>query len=1055
MRSILRGCCTFTCITALSVYTAPAALAQTAEKRPAQRTFDIAPGSLAAGLKAWARATRRSVLFRSADVVGIRTAGVRETLTDDAALDLLLTGTGFGRVDAERGAVAVVPQAAANTDNATPEILVTGSKSWSLNTGVERSQDDSQPFIVMTRDEIRRSGAPNLETFLRNNLNVNTSPQVSEQATPGNPNSSASRGLSSINLRGLGSRDTLILVDGRRQPGVNIGSGTTTQASITGIPIAAIERIEVLASSASGIYGSGASGGVINIVLKRDFTGGELSLGYGNTADFAQGQGQIDLTYGMPLEGGRTRVAATATWRKTRPLLFGDRRELRDDAIETLLANNPAALTGAFVAPPSSTTVNYKTSNGRLLQLKPGFGGTTLGSNIATVPAGFRGIAIDGVTPLLAGVGRYNFEPADNATPGGTRYPLLFGSEQLNGSLTLRREFNDRISGYVGVTAGRSTSVNYRTLSDLTIALAANARNNPFVGIVNVSLPGTGIEARVTNRQNTWSLVGGAIVRLPASWQMALDLSYARNRFESDAMPPRVTAATISALRNGTLNVLRDVTIDPLAVVFDTVPFSDARTPALSSTFAPSLRLAGPIPVSLPGGKPQMTVNMEYSSERMGESYGIGLTELTRITYVPASEQKTWSAYGEVSFPLIGRNNNVPFIQEFELRLSARAERYQGDGSEAQTCDTFAGPLPSDYRNGCPTPGVPIVRSRTTNSHIDPSISLRWRPFDPLVLRGSYTTGYLPPTLSQLVRQPPLPYTVSLLDRQRGDALIGTETTLPGYGTLEAVSGGNPDILPESSSTLSAGAILTPGFAPGLRFSADWTRIRKRNVYFDPAFLGFGGPLNQQAFDLLLAAYPQRATRGAPSDGFSVGPITALDISLANLLGTSVEAIDFVINYEHALFGGTVNVLSRATYVDTLLVESFPGAPAQNYAGVVATGFASGTGANGSLRWSGSAAVNWTGGPVTFGWQGRYIDSYALNTARSPDPGQGSAYVKAQLYNDVNFSYRLDFGVTLTLAVNNVMNRRPPLDISARPNFYSPYADPRLRNFMLLVRKSF
>ncbi len=163
-----------------------------------------------------------------------------------------------------------------------------------------RTHAGRQPAVHRARrKEIERSGAPNLETFLRNQLNVNTSPTVGDQAIGGNTAADPRRPIgvvSAINLRGIGLRDTLILVDGRRQPGINLGNGDITQPSITGIPIAAVERIEVLASSASGIYGSGASGGVINIVLRRDFKGAELSANYDNTSDFKQGRGSIDLT---------------------------------------------------------------------------------------------------------------------------------------------------------------------------------------------------------------------------------------------------------------------------------------------------------------------------------------------------------------------------------------------------------------------------------------------------------------------------------------------------------------------------------------------------------------------------------------------------------------------------------------------------------------------------------------------------------------------------------------------------------------------------------------
>src|SRR3546814_21189516 len=97
-----------------------------------------------------------------------------------------------------------------------PEILVLGKRSWSLNTDIPRSKDEAQPYTVFTREEIKRSGAPDLDTFFRDFLGANTS-----VSTAGQRNSRDSQ----IDLRGLGLDGTLNLVDGRRiaDPNVYIG----------------------------------------------------------------------------------------------------------------------------------------------------------------------------------------------------------------------------------------------------------------------------------------------------------------------------------------------------------------------------------------------------------------------------------------------------------------------------------------------------------------------------------------------------------------------------------------------------------------------------------------------------------------------------------------------------------------------------------------------------------------------------------------------------------------------------------------------------------------
>src|SRR5690606_9402610 len=140
-----------------------------------------------------------------------------------------------------------------------------------------RTEDDIQPYVVIEREQIARSQATDLEGFLKTHLSMNTASRSLEQAS-----TDPSNGFGSIDLRGLGSEQTLILVDGRRVPGVAL-QGNFFQPYIGGIPLSSIERIEVLPSTAGAIYGGGATGGVVNIIRKRDYTGLDLNVQYGNT----------------------------------------------------------------------------------------------------------------------------------------------------------------------------------------------------------------------------------------------------------------------------------------------------------------------------------------------------------------------------------------------------------------------------------------------------------------------------------------------------------------------------------------------------------------------------------------------------------------------------------------------------------------------------------------------------------------------------------------------------------------------------------------------------
>lgn len=140
------------------------------------------------------------------------------------------------------------------------------------NVDIPRTMDDVQPYYIFDSKTIEQSGAANLEELLRQRLPMNASGASSAQA----PADGGSYGnASKINLRGLCTDQTLVSVNGRRQA---VLSPDWDQPDINAVPPAAVERIEVLPSSASAIYGGSAIGGIVNIVLKKQYSGGEIRL---------------------------------------------------------------------------------------------------------------------------------------------------------------------------------------------------------------------------------------------------------------------------------------------------------------------------------------------------------------------------------------------------------------------------------------------------------------------------------------------------------------------------------------------------------------------------------------------------------------------------------------------------------------------------------------------------------------------------------------------------------------------------------------------------------
>lgn len=1026
--------------------------AAAAQSQSQSHAFDVPAQPAQSGVLAFGQQADAQILISEKNAAGISTNAVQGEYPVEQGLDVLLSGTRLGWQRTGPNSFSIGEKKFRQDTVALPEITVQGRREWTLNTGISRSEDDSQPFVVIDGETIRRSGAPNLETFLRNQLSVNASPGTSDQG-----GAFENRNVSSINLRGLGERETLVLVDGRRIAGTANSDGSLGQPTLAGIPMAAIDRIEVLASSASGIYGNGATGGVINIIMRRDYAGSEVSSTYNNTFDGGGAGRRFDITGGRSLQDGRTNITFNASWSTASPIMNRDRAALLLAGKRRGLANNPDAY--RFASPLGSTPNVRSTDVRNPLQLDPEYGGATLPSFYTHVPDGYRGLAQDGVDPLIANAGTYALDLSNNDARDGGQRELIFGTEQQAASIALRHDVTDWLKVYAEASITRAISKARRNSVPNDVVLAADAPNNPFAQDVTVTVPFVGGNS-VLNESIAQNVRGvfGAIVQLPASWQAVIDVSRSQGRMTTDDFPTEITQDTLDTFRNGEQDVLRDVRLAPaFNYAYENVPYGSRQTPTRNDLTSASVRLAGPIPFTLPGGEPTATISLERTLQKQSESLIAQNSALQSVVNISApGREQVDSAYAEINLPLIGSDNKIPLVRELLLTIAGRYERSEETGSPNAACLLMDGPLPSlDIRSLCPQ-SQPTSTAR--NAHFNPTYSARWRVIDSITLRGSYATGYLTPKLNELLKVTNPFINISATDPQRGNEQIGLPNPFfPGSYYLTGFSGGNPDARPETSKTFTAGIIVEPTFAAGLRMSLDWTRITKRDNYYDPLELltPDGNPQVQRSFESFLTRYPGRITRGPASDGYAVGPIETIDASLANLVGSASESYDLAASYAHDLFGGQLGVGLNATYVDSLTQQKVPAGENTEYAGVIGSDFLSRLSGIGALRWKGSGRVEWTGTHLGLSWQARYFDAYYLNETRTVELNQGAARIPRQIYHDVSGSYSFDNGTTLRLGVNNVFNTRPPVDSVAPTRSYSTFGDPRLASYYLTLVKSF
>lgn len=161
-----------------------------------------------------------------------------------------------------------------NNDKSVERIQVTGSH-------IRRTDaEGALPVTILDRTAIQNSGFENLQQILERLPATGTG----NFSTRGNSQDSTANGAAAVSLRGFGADSTLVLVNGRRVANNAFAEGVSNNfVDINSIPVAAIERVDILKDGASAIYGSDAIAGVVNIILRRDYNGTEISLTHGAT----------------------------------------------------------------------------------------------------------------------------------------------------------------------------------------------------------------------------------------------------------------------------------------------------------------------------------------------------------------------------------------------------------------------------------------------------------------------------------------------------------------------------------------------------------------------------------------------------------------------------------------------------------------------------------------------------------------------------------------------------------------------------------------------------
>lgn len=193
----------------------------------------------------------------------------------------------------------------------------------------------AQPLTIIDSEAIQRSGASSIAELMNTFGQTRGGEGSFSTAQSGATSTSTPGGQAAASLRGLGPASTLTLINGRRIAASSFAAGTQNFVDINSIPLAAIDRIEVLATGASATYGADAVAGVINYILKKNYVGAEINASYGNsTASSDEGKSNLNFAYGTDIGGGNLTVFADFFERNA--FKASDRAETR----HPLLANS-------------------------------------------------------------------------------------------------------------------------------------------------------------------------------------------------------------------------------------------------------------------------------------------------------------------------------------------------------------------------------------------------------------------------------------------------------------------------------------------------------------------------------------------------------------------------------------------------------------------------------------------------------------------------------------------------------------------------------------------
>jgi iron complex outermembrane receptor protein len=1058
------------------------------------RSFDVPEQSASTGILAFGRQAGLQIVAPAGDLAGKTTRAVKGEMSVEAGLSRLLDGVGL-QVVARNG--AVVSLAAPRQSAAEPEttqigeVVVTGSRLG------QTARDAATPVAVISADEIRQSGALNIEELF------NDSPQFVPSTNGGAYGNVVPGGAADANLRGFGATRNLVLVNGRRFT----LSGAEQVTDLNTIPASLIRRTEIVTGGSSAVYGSDAITGVINFVLRDDFEGVELNAQINVDSPTTTPTYNLDLTVGRNFADGRGNVTLAANYLDRGAVT----REMRGDFAPQWLVNgcvtpqshDPRGA-GTPVNVPTGSTCSAAGGvpgliasgsgdipNGRFTGVPTvGSSGSNPALDAALIAAGLGDLGSRGFTFDDAGaVARAALNPQDNYNLQPPNYLILPQKRwMLNGFA--HYDFSDRLTGYAELHFSRNevdvqiapASIGGTALFDvnnpyLTPAMqevlrqldlretATTATNRPGDGLASLTyarrLEEVGPRINRGRRDVARVLFGlrGELGDISTSYLRNLSydayVSHARTE-QVDTQDGNISRSRFNAglrSQNGQaplINIFgQNMSAEAVAAII-----GDATNRTESSLTVASAVVNGEL-FDLPAGTVPFSLGVEWRKSEVeyrpddflasGDAVGFPATLPTQGD-ISAKE-----IFGEIKLPLLA---DLPLVQKLGVNAAFRYSDYDLQGVGGVW--TYLG-------------------------------GVEWRVDDSLALRGQYQRAVRAPNVGELfggLRQsgeaavdpcgPQQPVSgrtaaVRALCVASGVPadVVFTDVVQPN-NTVTAVYGGNPDVGVERSDTYTFGAVFTPTFAPDLFLSVDYF-----DITLDGAIAVLGGGLNNtlnlcyNVVQDLGSEFCQAIGRN-PTTG-EIGNGSSAKVLMANTGALETSGVDLAGRYGLDLpfglpgQGGSSRLSLSSTWTWTREMTTTPVAAMSDIRNQCAGAYGNTCGEP-IPKWRGVTRLTLTSGPLDLTLRARYIGSTTVDTYLLPARSGGTVPAMADLVNprigsnayfDLSFAYQTDGGLRLYGGVNNLLDRDPPIVSNPRANTYPTTYDAMGMGFFLGVTAAF